>query len=75
MGRSVVFSMKLNPKSEWDREILRWLRSIPPRSRSTMVKYHLWRAITGRDAAASAPAAEGQKVDARVSRKLDDLKF
>jgi len=77
-----VISLKLNPEYEWDRVILKWLERIPPGERSAMIKYFLWRTITGESLEGSRSSSSGlglgekkDEVSERLSRKLDSLKF
>ena len=75
-----VISLKLNSESEWDRAILDWLGRIPSGQRSAMIKYFLWRAITGKSLEGPPPGPEDRpsrktEISERLSRKLDSLRF
>jgi len=77
-----IISLRLNPKHDWDRVILKWLERIPSGERSAMIKYFLWQLITGESLEGGKKASffgevEQKKDEAseRLSRKFDSLKF
>jgi len=57
--------------TSWDKEIIRWLKSIPKGHRTTMVKYALIRFIQGETEAKANPKA---KTDTAPSIPSDLLK-
>lgn len=73
--KSVVFSIKLNPSKAWDRDILKWLESIPSGARGTLLKYYLWQAITQGAQAGTKPPAKADAACLEVERKIDQLEF
>lgn len=78
--KQILFAFKLNPENEWDKEILNWLKSIPSGNRSAMIKYFLWKAITGKDLPGlqrekRTEAEEAPQPSPKVSKRLDEMTF
>ena len=70
MSKIRGFSVRLNPRKEWDRVIIQFLERIPPGERTSQIKRLLYEVLTGEQLVPSRPQIrEAQGIES----KLDSL--
>jgi len=70
MSKIRGFSVRLNPRKEWDRVIIQFLERIPPGERTSQIKRLLYEVLTGEQLLPS----RGQIREVQgIESKLDSL--